>query len=374
MGNDSHQFEINPYSQCSFQRNLEQNQFISASNPTFYHHQNTQNYQNMHFNPSHFMTVPPASNVNVPPIHPNIFCQNVNIQNRVTQNIPSEQVILNGPKMVTPNINRSHLHRFSSMHLPSNNIIHKHGAQKLGLGQQSNPIITDIERVPHISSLYIKSIKHKAVHHKITNVTKPKQKKSEIKFIKSVDWQDAHKYDQYCPFCVRDECNRVKSEFWSKLPAKQSMDASARKHYDDECKQLLKKTENSVKQNVTFKSAKSYREHYDKSHKNYGLTCIYDGCLKQSSSWYNFVAHLTQHDRENGRPFYCIYKGCNRKSSTKHNLIKHIQGIHKWKIINHQENTTKNKNHCFIKVENEEKENTQNVVFQPIINPSSMPH
>ena len=77
-----------------------------------------------------------------------------------------------------------------------------------------------------------------------------------------------------------------------------------------------------------------YRAHYMSNHKKYGFKCIYFGCCKQSSSWYNFVAHLTLHDRESGRPFHCGHIECNRTSSTKHNLIKHLQGVHKWKIIN----------------------------------------
>ena len=115
------------------------------------------------------------------------------------------------------------------------------------------------------------------------------------------------------------------------------MSRSQRRDLDAKCKEYLQQIEDRVKAQCIFKSGKEYRKHYDAFHKKYEFKCIYAGCTKVSSSWYNFVAHLTQHDRETGRPFLCAFPGCNRRSSTKHNLIKHLQGVHKWQIVNKEQ-------------------------------------
>ncbi len=107
---------------------------------------------------------------------------------------------------------------------------------------------------------------------------------------------------------------------------KSKINTNDRKNFNGKCKKESDKIEAHAKKTVVFNSGIEYRKHYDAYHKKYGFKCIYSGCDKESSSWYNFVAHLTQHDREGGRPFYCNYIGCNRRSSTKHNLIKHLQG------------------------------------------------
>ena len=233
----------------------------------------------------------------------------------------------------------------------------KRGAQKLGLNNNSNNNMVRTRKrggrassnnnnnnniiPPHFlcnkDNSNKKKNKSNGNGNNNRNGRKNKKREEEIIFIEEKSWRFAHKYHQYCPFCVRDTRKKSKLEFWSKLPDRNSLNKNERREYDSKCKNYLKQIEDKVKKETTFKSGFEYRKHYDTFHKKYGFKCIYSGCDKESSSWYNFVAHLTQHDRECGRPFYCQFPGCNRRSSTKHNLIKHLQGVHKWKIINKEE-------------------------------------
>eukprot|EP01083_Nonionella_stella_P070260 187874_1 len=238
-----------------------------------------------------------------------------------------------------------------------------HGAAKLGFPQDTQPIITQINSINQFDHLsFNKPIKRRGrppksmKKHPKTKRKKKKNSENAIEYLQNVEWCKAHSYHQYCPFCVRDERKKQKFEFWNKLPSRETLSKQERKEYDKQCKQLLQHTEDRVKRQVTFESGTEYRRHYDLFHKKYGFKCIYSGCCKESSSWYNFVAHLTQHDRESGRPFHCAYMGCNRRSSTKHNLIKHLQGVHKWRIINKEEPKQSSRTNVIIKSETESTE------------------
>merc|ERR1712228_965727 len=310
---NSHQLIASNFQNIPFPPNFAQNLFASSNNRI-----------------EHQMEAPviaqPSSNMTACAIMDNY----VSLQKNRQFNI--------GPKRVS-----NHIYPSRPI-LPSAHICNQRGAEKLGFFTHSAPIITDIGHCAQFTvdkktkngNIAIKA-KTTTTNNKKKKRTKKAKAEDSIAFIRNVAWSEAHRYHQYCPFCVRDERKKAKSEFWSALPSRDSMSKLQRKEYDQQCKDLLQETENRIKANVVFKSGVEYRKHYDALHKKYGFNCIYSGCDKKSSSWYNYVAHLTQHDRENGRPFYCAYTGCNRRSSTKHNLIKHLQGVHKWKIIKKEE-------------------------------------
>eukprot|EP00484_Ammonia_sp_Unknown_P013252 CAMPEP_0197079944 /NCGR_PEP_ID=MMETSP1384-20130603/213881_1 /TAXON_ID=29189 /ORGANISM="Ammonia sp." /LENGTH=607 /DNA_ID=CAMNT_0042518825 /DNA_START=1 /DNA_END=1821 /DNA_ORIENTATION=+ len=212
-----------------------------------------------------------------------------------------------------------------------------HGAEKLGLSATNNSSTSTTVNVSE-TKLNLKK------HSKGKGKGRRRKKEEEIDFVCQVPWKSAHRYHQYCPFCVKDARKTAKSEFWGKLPPRESLAKEERHEYDAQCKDILAEVASKAKQSIVFESAMEYRKHYDELHRKYGFKCIYADCEKESSSWYNFVAHLTQHDREMGRPFYCAFTNCNRRSSTKHNLIKHLEGVHKWKIINKEEPKHTNSN------------------------------
>ena len=170
--------------------------------------------------------------------------------------------------------------------LPSQHIANQRGAEKIGIfHQHSAPIITNIG---HCAQFAVEmktqnGIAIKAKNHQNKrNKTKKAKAEDTIAFIRDVAWTDAHRYHQYCPFCVCDERKKAKAEFWSDLPSRESLTKSQRKEYDERCKELLQETEDKIKATVVFKSGVEYRKHYDALHKKYGFNCIYSGCDKKS--------------------------------------------------------------------------------------------
>ena len=280
-----------------------------------------------HVPPNHLI-VPPSYTLDTITKHQHLH-SNINNQSSTTKN--------NGPK-------NDLIHSQKPMALSSqksSSALHRgckqsklRGAEKIGFAR--NQSINTHKAIKSNSST--KDIKSGTQNEK-------KRKSKNYVFIATKTWAESHSYRQYCPFCVRDSRKKSKQNFWNDKPNRDKMNKSQRKHYDIKCKEYLQKIEDRVKAECIFKSGTEYKQHYDAFHKKHGFICIYSGCDKESSSWYNFVAHLTQHDKEGGRPFHCAFPGCNRRSSTKHNLITHLKGVHKWKIVNKNDHK-RNTRHC----------------------------